>query len=76
MQKNCFVQNEYNNLKNKEGNKFFICYLVLTIIVYVLPAMKLRVPYILAALLMCSSLLYLVYKESSIVKYIVLLFFL
>ncbi|MBE7081632.1 MAG: hypothetical protein E7372_03660 [Clostridiales bacterium] len=76
MQKNCFVQNEYNNLKNKEGNKFFICYLVLTIIVYVLPAMKLRVPYILAALLMCSSLLYLVYKESSIVKYIVLLLFL
>ncbi len=76
MQNNYDMQNEYNNLKNREkNNKFFVCYLILTILVYILPAMKLSVPYILAALLMCSSLLYLMLKDNDIIKYMVVLLF-
>ncbi len=51
----------------------FLCYLLVTCAVYIMPLLKFKVPYILAALLMLATLVPLLMKEREWIPHIVLL---
>lgn len=59
----------------KESNWIFIFYVVLTVMVYIMPAIKITVPYIIAALLMLVSLPFLMWQREKIFNYTIALLF-
>ncbi len=76
MQQNVIKQyGETNSKIEKERNWIFISYVIFTVIVYVLPSMKIRVPYMIAALLMLASFPFLITRSERTFKYSMLLLF-
>ncbi len=76
MQQNVIKQYGETNAKiEKERNWIFISYVIFTVIVYVLPSMKIRVPYMMAALLMLASFPFLITRSERTFKYAMLLLF-
>ncbi len=74
MQQNIIKYSETNSIIKKERNLVFICYVILTMFVYMLPSMKIRVPYVAAALLMLVSIPFLIFRSERTFKYAILLF--
>lgn len=53
----------------QERNWIFIFYVALTIMIYILPSMKIKVPYMIAALLMLASFPFLITSSERTFKY-------
>ena len=71
-----FSQNViFENKTTKSKGWLFAIYTIITMCIYILPALKLRVPYLIAAPLMLISLIYIALKDEQMLKYSISLVF-
>ncbi|MBO7149892.1 MAG: hypothetical protein J6V71_03250 [Clostridia bacterium] len=63
------------NQKNKNGGWTFAIYTIITMCVYILPALKIKIPYVIAGPLMLISLLVIAMLDDELLKYSLILVF-